>query len=433
MIVSSMAATVEACRRRVIGRSVELRSTPGWNSISTLPAMTAGPGRAYALEVTPLEQVRARRNRMPDTMLPLGWAVLAIVGLAGARSHPGPGLTGGHLGILLALVAFAAGVAGVMLLPRRSLPAQVASFGVLILSSAVLVALQPSGPGFLGAFIAVAAAAIRVRETPGKVLAGLALVALPLAQILGRDRSVFRALLQALGVVAFFVVARLAGRLAEGQEQAERLLQELEETREAQAHAAVLAERQRLAREMHDVLAHALAALALQLEGARLRAATHDDPELVEALERAHRLSRSGIEEAGRAIAMLRDEELPGPERLPALVAEFERDTGIPASIAIAGDHHGLEPDAQLTLFRVAQEALTNVRKHAQAARVELRLEWEGAGVRLSVEDFGEPGEDGDGVGYGLTGMRERAELLGGKLAAGPTSGGFRVDLWVPA
>jgi signal transduction histidine kinase len=195
----------------------------------------------------------------------------------------------------------------------------------------------------------------------------------------------------------------------------------------------VLGERQRLAREMHDVLAHALSGLALQLEGARLRAATHDDPELVEALERAHRLARSGIEEARRAIATLRDDELPGPERLPALLAEFERDTGIPASIKIAGESHELGPDARVTLFRTAQEALTNVRKHARAERVELQLAYEQTGARLSVEDFGDPIHDGGGGGYGLTGMRERAELLGGTLAAGTTGEGFRVELWVPA
>jgi signal transduction histidine kinase len=184
---------------------------------------------------------------------------------------------------------------------------------------------------------------------------------------------------------------------------------------------------------MHDVLAHTLSGLALQLEGARLRAVTHDDPELVEALERAHRLTRSGIEEARRAIATLRDEELPGPERLPALVAEFQRDSGIPASITIAGDSHAFDPDARLTLFRTAQEALTNVRKHAHAERVELQLAYEQTGARLSIEDFGDPTEDGDGAGYGLTGMRERAELLGGTLLAGPTGAGFRVELWVPA
>jgi signal transduction histidine kinase len=392
-----------------------------------------GRGPAYASGVTALEHARMRQQRMLDAMLPLGWAVIALVEIAGARAHPRPGLTGEHLGILLGLIGFAAGVAAVMLVPRRSAAAQVPSFALLIVSSAGLVALQPNGPAFLGAFIAVAAGALRVRGAPGAVLVALALAALPIAEILAKDRSVYRALLQELGVIAFFVVARLAGRLAEGQEQAERLLRELEETREAQERAAVLGERQRLAREMHDVLAHALSGLALQLEGARLRAATHDDSELVEALERAHRLARSGIEEAGRAIAMLRDEELPGPERLPALVTEFERDTGIPASITIGGDSHQMDSDARLTLFRTAQEALTNVRKHARAERVELQLSYETGGARLRVEDFGDPRQEGDGSGYGLTGMRERAELLGGTLAAGPTGAGFRVELWVPS
>jgi signal transduction histidine kinase len=379
----------------------------------------------------PLEQARARQQRMLGAMRPLGWAAIALVVITGVRSHPRPGGSGEHLGILLALVGFAAGVVAVMFSPRRSAAAQVPSFALLILSSAALVGLQPNGPAFLGAFIAVAAAAIRIRGVPGTIIVALALVALPIAEIAGKGKSVFGALLQELGVIAFFVVARLAGRLAEGQEQAERLLRELEETRDAQARAAVLGERQRLAREMHDVLAHALSALALQLEGARLRAASHDDPELVAALERAHRLAASGIEEARRAIGMLRGEELPGPERLPALVAEFERDSGIPASITIAGDSDALNPDARLTLFRTAQEALTNVRKHARAERVEVELAYEHTGARLKVEDFGEPVEDGDG-GYGLTGMRERAELLGGTLAAEPTGAGFRVELWVP-
>lgn len=366
---------------------------------------------------------------MFDAMRPLGWAVLVLVEVAGVRGHPRPGMSGEHLVVLLALIGFAIGVAAAMLAPR---PWLVAPFVVLIGSSATLVALQSKGPAFLGAFIAVSAATMRVRGKAGAAIVALALVTLPLAEVLGKDGSGYGALLQALGVTAFFVVARLAGRLAEGQEQAERLLRELEGSRDAQARAAVLAERQRLAREMHDVLAHALSGLALQLEGARLRAATHDDPELVDALERAHRLTRSGIEEAGRAIAMLRDEELPGPERLSALVAEFEHDTGIPASISIAGASQALDPDARLTLFRTAQEALTNVRKHARAKRVELQLVYEHAGARLRVEDFGEAAANGNGNGYGLTGMRERAELLGGTLVAGPTAAGFRVELWVP-
>src|SRR5581483_8374426 len=169
-----------------------------------------------------------------------------------------------------------------------------------------------------------------------------------------------------------------------------------------------------LAREMHDVLAHSLSGLALQLESARLRAASHDDPELVAALERAHQLARTGIEEARRAIGMLRDDELPGPERLPALVAEFERDSGIATSFSVAGEPHELGPDARLTLFRTAQEALTNVQKHASCDHVELCLVYEDGGTRLSVEDVGQLVPASNGAGYGLTGVREGlASLLG--------------------
>ena len=354
-------------------------------------------------------------------MRPLGFAAIALVEIIGAQARPRPGLTGEHLGILLALIGFAAGVLGAMSTRGRAPFVQLPFFVVLVVSSAVLVALQPHGPAFLGAFIAVSAAALRMRGRPGQAVIALALVALPVAEVAGKDKSVYGALLQDLGVVAFYVVARLAA--------------EREQMRESEARSAVLAERQRLAREMHDVLAHSLSGLALQLEGARLRAAALADPELTDALERAHRLARSGIDEARDAIAMLRDDDLPGPERLPALVAAFEQDTGIAASLAVNGDDRSLDPDARLTLYRTAQEALTNVRKHAHPQRVELRLAYDAAGARLSVEDFGEPTgpANGDGGGYGLTGMRERAELLGGTLDAAPTGSGFRVELWVPA
>jgi signal transduction histidine kinase len=92
--------------------------------------------------------------------------------------------------------------------------------------------------------------------------------------------------------------------------------------------------------------------------------------------------------------------------------------------------------DGRLTVYRVAQESLTNIRKHAHAGRVEIRLAYEPAGTRLAVEDFGDSGgypAPADGTGYGLTGMTERAALLGGRLTAGPTAGGFLVELWVPA
>jgi signal transduction histidine kinase len=265
------------------------------------------------------------------------------------------------------------------------------------------------------------------------------------------------------GVVCAYVL--FTRRLDRDSYQIERLLIELEQAQQAEVKAAALAERQRLAREMHDVLAHSLSGLALQLEGARLLAAEDPaDPRLGDAIDRAHHLARSGLLEARRAIGMLRDEELPGPERLASLVAGFERDSGVDCELTVEGDPRVLGPQARLTVYRVAQEALTNIRKHAEAARAQVRLRYEPDGIRLTVEDFApqrhlvpaaawaaragqgsddhrasggrQPGADGDGGsggGYGLAGMRERAELLGGRLTAAPAATGFRVELWIPA
>jgi signal transduction histidine kinase len=134
---------------------------------------------------------------------------------------------------------------------------------------------------------------------------------------------------------------------------------------------------------------------------------------------------------------MLRDDELPGPERLAGLAAQFEEDRRVPCTLTVSGEEHEISSEARLALYRVAQEALTNIAKHAHPERVELRLAYEPSITRLVVEDFAtangtRPPPTGDG-GYGLTGMRERAELLGGTLTTETTSCGFRIELDVPA
>ena len=246
------------------------------------------------------------------------------------------------------------------------------------------------------------------------------------------------ALMGVIAIVGFPGMTLLARRLGQANQQAERLLIELEGTRAAQAQAARLAERQQLAREMHDVLAHSLSGLMLQLEGARMIAADDPgDPRLPPIIERAHQLGKSGLEEARRAIGMLRDDELPGPEGLASLAAQFQETSGVPCQFTVSG--HAYEPAAQtrLAVYRVAQEALTNVAKHACPERVEVHLGYEPRHIRLTVENFAmntePPRSAGDSPGYGLTGMRERAELLGGELTTAPTQVGFRVELRVPA
>jgi signal transduction histidine kinase len=304
---------------------------------------------------------------------------------------------------------------------------------LVLAGSVALVWLQPDGAGVAGIFVGLSLLAPLLREHISVPLTAGAVVALGVVVAALQRGSIATALLNAVMLGAFYGMSFLAMRLGEANRLAEHLVVELEAGRDAQARAAGLAERQRLAREMHDVLAHALSGLMLQLEGARMLAAEDPtDPRLPEAVNRAHQLGKSGLDEARRAIGTLRDDELPGPERLPGLAAQFERDRRVPCRFAVSGAPRELGSEARLAVYRVAQEALTNVAKHARADRVELRLAYAPSTARLTVEDFGRTGPPEPRDGYGLTGMRERAELLGGTLTAGPTPAGFRVELEVP-
>ena len=311
---------------------------------------------------------------------------------------------------------------------------------LLMASSAILVWLQPDGAGGVGLLIAVGIAA---RIVPGRT--SVALLTVCLAFLLVAEtasphvhhQGTWPLLLNALPLAAIYIIVLFGQRIRVQEAQTERLLIELEESRGAELRAAALAERQRLARDMHDVLAHSLSGLLLQLEGARLLAlASPDDERLAGTIDRAHELAKNGLDEARRAIGMLRDDDLPGPDRLAALTAAFQADTGVPARFSSSGTPRELASAVRLALYRVTQEALTNVRKHARPEHVEVRLDYLTDDVRLTVEDHGVPAVvppgDSEG-GYGLTGMRERAELLGGTLEAAPTSTGFRVLLKVPA
>ena len=160
-----------------------------------------------------------------------------------------------------------------------------------------------------------------------------------------------------LGIAGFYLVARFGRTAAEAHTQSRQLLAELQASRDAEAEAAMLRERSRLARDMHDVLAHSLSGLMLQPEGARMLAAQSDSGgQLPSALDRAHHLARAGLEEARRAIAALRDEELPGPNRLKQLTADFQHDSDILTSLSISGTRRRVDSETSLTIYRVAQE-----------------------------------------------------------------------------
>jgi signal transduction histidine kinase len=452
---------------------------------------------------------RTHREAGLRRLRPMGLIVLGLVLADAFHLIRGSGWHADTLGVAIAMAALVVGGLAAFALPTPAGRVMAAvPIALLQVGSLLLVWLQPAGSGSLGFFITAVAV---MRLVPGRrdrllavttvASASLALV-LVLAVVRVHDHrpGVANLLSVALPVlVCAFAIFR--GRVDQYSDQMERLLIDLERSQDAEVRAAALAERQRVAREMHDVLAHSLSGLALQLEGARLLAIDDPaDPRLADAIERAHHLARSGLQEARRAIGMLRDEELPGPERLAALAAEFERDTGLRCDVTITGVPHELDSQARLAVYRVAQEALTNIRKHAHPDRVEIGLSYEPHDTRLTVEDIGggssllvgspggagsadraavsladrgvagsagggaagsagggaagladgaghaaagpaaadsadsadrAAGADGDG-GYGLTGMRERAELLGGRLTATATLSGFRVELWVP-
>jgi signal transduction histidine kinase len=366
--------------------------------------------------------------------------VIATVVVISLTGHPLPGLSGSGLGISLSLAVLIG--ATVALLRSREATITAIALTALTLASASIGWLQPGRAGTAGLFVAVALAGIRLPERSSALILAVALAAgavVPPAG--GAHRSVGMILGTELGIIAFYLVARFGRSAAEAQEQTRRLLVELQASRDAEAEAAMLRERSRLARDMHDVLAHSLSGLMLQLEGARMLSTQPDaNGRLSPALDRAHHLARAGLEEARRAIAALRDEDLPGPDRLAQLAEDFEHDTDVQTSLQITGAARTLDSETSLTIYRVAQEALTNIRRHATPARVEIALGYEPDGTRLTIHDRAETSPETKvgvgglgGGGYGLTGMRERAELLGGSLSADHTPEGFRVELWVPA
>ncbi|MFE1912437.1 sensor histidine kinase [Streptomyces anandii] len=218
---------------------------------------------------------------------------------------------------------------------------------------------------------------------------------------------------------------------AEARGSAQRLLAQERAAHAAEAESAALAERARIAREIHDVLAHSLSAQMVHLEAARLLIERGADREqILERVVAARGMARDGLAETRQALSALRGELTPLEDFLAEIVGASDG-----AEVTVSGERRPLSAEASQAVRRVAQEALTNVRKHAPGAKVRLRLEYGEDQVTLDVRDTG--GTPGDltasGGGYGLLGMRERAELLGGSLEAGPHEEGFAVTLKVPA
>ncbi|RZT88230.1 signal transduction histidine kinase [Pseudonocardia sediminis] len=318
------------------------------------------------------------------------------------------------------------------------LPVPQAAVTVAAVAGGGLVLLFGSAGWTTSASFPLLAAFVAGIRLPGRwAIGAVTAIAVCLALVVGPYESLWDALLVVGSVVMmmlFGMARRDAMRRAEEHEQT---LVADARAREEHARADAIADRARVARDVHDVLAHSLSALAVQLQGARLMAIRDGAaPDTIAQIERAQRLTSDGISEARRAVRALR--EGPGPVDVGAELRELAE--AHPCTTV------EIDPEVRLgaregeAVLRTAQEALTNARKHAPGAPVTVRLRRgdspaaSGAGIaELEVVDVsGEPTPPDDGHGSGLVGMGERAALVGAELETGPTADGWRVTLRLP-
>lgn len=237
----------------------------------------------------------------------------------------------------------------------------------------------------------------------------------------------------------FFVISRLFATRKRALDALARTARELEASREAEARARVDLERARIARELHDVVAHAVSVMVIQSEAAQ-RVLDDDAPRAHAALDAVVGTGRQALVELRAMLAVLHEESdgaglvpQPGVADIPALVQRL-RDTGLDVALH-AGDvgDAGARPGVDLAAYRVVQEALTNVVKHAGPARADVTLREAGGRLEIEVVDDGRAESSPTGTGRGLVGMRERVELYGGTLETGPLRPhGFRVRAVIP-
>lgn len=248
------------------------------------------------------------------------------------------------------------------------------------------------------------------------------------------------------GLVFVVVFTQLTAQQERARREVERLAQELEQANQRLRQYAIQAEelatsreRNRLAREIHDGLGHYLTTIHMQIQAAQ--AVMSSNPGLAkDAMEKARGLVQTALVDVRQSVASLRaspEQNRPLPVALESLLGDCH-DGGLQAELAVSGEPRLLSPQVELTCYRTVQEGLNNVRKHAHASQVLIRLDYTDPDwVRLSIEDNGggptaNTGEEASG-GYGLLGVRERVHLLGGEMSTAiAAAGGFKLSIEVP-
>jgi len=235
--------------------------------------------------------------------------------------------------------------------------------------------------------------------------------------------------------IAGSAIAKRQRRADESEERARRMIREQEQERQL----ALVAERARIARELHDVVTHSVSVMLVQTGAARTKLAR--DPEASkQALLAVEATGREALQELrgflgvldGNGAAPLELAPQPGLGDVETLLQRIG-DAGLPAELAVLGERVALPPGVELAAYRVVQEALTNALKYAEHARTEVVLDYRDGGIAVEVMDEGPGTVAGSSGGRGLTGLRERVAACGGTFQAGRRpSGGFAVQAWLP-
>jgi signal transduction histidine kinase len=316
---------------------------------------------------------------------------------------------------------------------RTGIPLLALSFAVIV----PVVVAQRGGqlePLLFEASLLTFVVARAAASTAAAVALGLLSMLAPVAASVIQDPSEIAVGIWIMGIAFPWLFGRAAARQGE-------LVAQLQATRRELAEQALLVERRRIARDVHDFVGHGLAAVMLQVTSARH--VLHRDPAAAEeALRTAEEVGRRSMRELRRTVALLRSDDeaavtapLPSVSDIAALVDDA-RSGGLAVELRMRGDDSAIAPGMGVALYRIAQEALANAARHAPRAQTVLALEVRDDRASLLAETRGPtvaaPGAESERGGYGLIGMRERAAALGGELTAGPTSEGWLVSCSLP-
>jgi signal transduction histidine kinase len=322
----------------------------------------------------------------------------------------------------------------------RSLLAAVAYFAVQLLLAAALILLRGSSGELSLILLPLAGQSALLLPLSAMVPVCVLIYVTLVMPLLWRSRwvdAIAIALVYGTGIVFVVVFTRVAASEREVRTELAKANQQLRDHAAQVEELATIKERNRLAREIHDTLGHYLTVVNVQIGAARAILA-QDEPRALDHLAKAQTLTQEGLAEVRRSVAALRaspTESRPLTEALAKLVEQWQA-AGMNARLDVAGMVRSLTPQAELTIYRAAQEALTNAGKHANATRVGITLGYGDDGdddsVRLRVEDDGVGSADSQG-GFGLLGVRERVQLLSGEMhVRTEIGGGFALEVELP-